>query len=68
MMGRCVVRVQRNRLAKFPIRFCELELVGEEGLGQRGMRFAQATIQLEGFLRGCFSFGQTVFRGSSAES
>jgi hypothetical protein len=52
MMSSRVIWIQFDRAPEFPIRFCEIKIVGEKRLRERSVRLAQSAVQLERFLRG----------------
>src|SRR5947208_14026355 len=67
MCGR-LVGIQFNSTPELPIGPREIEVVGEQRLCERSMRFAQCAVQIKAFLGGRFSFRQTILWASSSET
>src|SRR5437764_14628502 len=67
MCGR-IVGIQFNSTPELPIRPREIEVVGEQRLCERSMRFAQCAVQFKAFLGGRFSIRQTILWTSRSET
>src|SRR5437763_16828360 len=67
MCGR-IVGVQFNSMLELPIRPSEIEVVREQRLRERSMRFAQGAVQFKGFLGSSFGLRQTILGTGRSET